>query len=402
MNFCKMCGEPLRQSASSPRPGGTSATSGSSPVSTTPGGLAPVVTPAPGKPNRSALPSALAAVVGSAPTAPGTSQVKRPGNPTPTTTLRKPMIAATPPPERTQPAPAVAPAVQLRTCASCGAQTPAGFSFCQQCGGKLDSEPTMETLVPASAPSTLTDGVADTLAADSDVVPLLRKRVALAYARLVAVQRDGSDGDVHLLADDVVDLGRTDGTLSFDDRFLAPRHARLERRQAPGGSTVVALVPLDPTNGVYVRLRAGEVYPLVDGDHLLIGKEVLRFEVVEPEERALGPAMQHGVRLFGSPVRAPWGRLRQIVQTGATRDIYHLSSVQTVLGREEGDLRFADDEFMSRRHASITNRDGRFETSDLDSSNGTFVRVRGERVLRGGDVIRLGDQLLRFEPIATS
>jgi pSer/pThr/pTyr-binding forkhead associated (FHA) protein len=225
----------------------------------------------------------------------------------------------------------------------------------------------------------------------------VKKRPAPAaapYGHLVSVRRDGSDGDAHPLMDDQVDLGRSEGTLLFEDRFLAARHARIERR-AGGG---VALVPLDATNGVYVRLRAGETYPLVDGDHVLVGKEVLRFEVVEPEERALSVAIQHGVRIFGSPIRSPWGRLRQIAQTGMSRDIYHLVPPQVVLGREEGDLRFADDEFMSRRHARLSNRDGRFEVADLESSNGTFVRVRGERVLRPRDVVRIGDQLLRFEP----
>jgi hypothetical protein len=151
-------------------------------------------------------------------------------------------------------------------------------------------------------------------------------------------------------------------------------------------------------NGVYFRLRPGEAHAIVDGDHILIGKEVLRFEVVEPEERAQGTAVQHGVRLFGSPVRSPWGRLRQIVQSGVARDVYHLGAAEVILGREDGDLRFTDDEFMSRRHARISNSDGRFEIADLESSNGTFVRVRGDRALKKGDVFRVGDQLFRFEP----
>jgi pSer/pThr/pTyr-binding forkhead associated (FHA) protein len=54
---------------------------------------------------------------------------------------------------------------------------------------------------------------------------------------------------------------------------------------------------------------------------------------------------------------------------------------------------------MSRRHCSLTSRDGRVYLADLGSSNGTYLRLRGERELRPGDLLRIGDQLLRFEPL---
>jgi pSer/pThr/pTyr-binding forkhead associated (FHA) protein len=312
----------------------------------------------------------------------------------------------TPPP--VTPPPAAASGKPQRTCPGCNGSTPVGFAFCQHCGVKLDITGPVILAEPAAGSSGVSPvattiagdaGVADTLAGAADVVPLVKKRLVplaetpAAWAQLVAVHRDGSDGERHPLVEDSVDIGRTEGTLLFaDDRYLAARHARFERRQ---GDAV--LTPLESTNGVYYRLRPGEIVSLADGDHLLLGKEVLRFEVLEPEERNLGPALQHGVRLFGSPVRPAWARLRELVQSGLSRDIHHLVSVEVTLGREEGDLCWSDDEFMSRRHARLVNRDGRFELVDLESSNGTFVRVRGERALRRGDVLRVGDQLFRFE-----
>jgi pSer/pThr/pTyr-binding forkhead associated (FHA) protein len=274
--------------------------------------------------------------------------------------------------------------------------------------------------------------VADTLAADGgeEIVPLIKKRSldaparppqgpsyvelspepegdehaeasvdlaapAVIYARLITVLRDGTDGEIYPLCDDLVDVGRSEGQLLFeDDAFLAARHVRLERRAG-----AVVLLPLDTTNGVYVRVRQGETIALRHGDQLLLGKEVLRFEILEPEERAQLPAIQHGVRLFGSPMRSPWARLMQMVQLGVARDVYHLVPSEVVLGREEGDIRFPDDEFMSRRHARIISRDGKYELTDEGSSNGTYIRLRGERVLRAGDRLRLGDQLFRYEPV---
>jgi hypothetical protein len=40
---------------------------------------------------------------------------------------------------------------------------------------------------------------------------------------------------------------------------------------------------------------------------------------------------------------------------------------------------------------------GRGHLEDLGSSNGTFLRLRGPHGLASGDLIRLGDELLRFE-----
>jgi pSer/pThr/pTyr-binding forkhead associated (FHA) protein len=114
-------------------------------------------------------------------------------------------------------------------------------------------------------------------------------------------------------------------------------------------------------------------------------------------ERNLRPALEHGVVVFGTPVRPPWARLRQVTPASVTRDIFHLTRPDVVLGRETGDIVFSDDEFMSRRHAQIAFRNGRGHLEDLGSSNGTFLRLRGPHGLNSGDLIRMGDELLRFE-----
>jgi pSer/pThr/pTyr-binding forkhead associated (FHA) protein len=96
-------------------------------------------------------------------------------------------------------------------------------------------------------------------------------------------------------------------------------------------------------------------------------------------------------------VKAPWGRLRQLTAAGTSRDLYHLTRNEITLGREHGDIVFSDDEFLSRRHAQLQFRAGRVMLLDLGSSNGTYVRLRGPAPLVHGEMIRLGDELLRFE-----
>jgi pSer/pThr/pTyr-binding forkhead associated (FHA) protein len=208
--------------------------------------------------------------------------------------------------------------------------------------------------------------------------------------RLVAVRRDGSDGEAYPLVGDQIDIGRSEGELHFEDPHLASRHARISLRV---GQYVIT--PLENRNGVYRRIS--EPVELTDGHLILVGKQVLRFEFLPDVEKTLRPAVEHGMVLFGTPLKAPWGRLRQLTSAGTTRDMFHLTRSDIVVGREQGDIVFSEDEFMSRRHALLQFRSGSALLSDLGSSNGTFVRLTGQHTLSPGEMIRLGDELLRFE-----
>jgi pSer/pThr/pTyr-binding forkhead associated (FHA) protein len=144
-----------------------------------------------------------------------------------------------------------------------------------------------------------------------------------------------------------VDIGRTEGDILLrDDPYVSPRHARLVETE---GGLIVR--DLGSTNGVFVRIAKRA--PLRDGDLLLLGLEVLQFQAVSNAERGLGHASQHGTLLFGSPAVGRHARLCQRTVEGITRDVYHLFRDETVIGREQGDIVFSADPFLSRRHASI-------------------------------------------------
>jgi pSer/pThr/pTyr-binding forkhead associated (FHA) protein len=258
------------------------------------------------------------------------------------------------------------------TCRSCHSQNPPGTNFCHNCGGHLAE-------IPSSPPSR-----------DGRSRPAATPGLFAGRPRLVAVRRDGTDGPIYDIAGEQFDVGRTEGDLLFEDPHIGTRHARIVERN---GQFVVT--PLDLTNGVYVRLR--QAVDLDAGDCLLIGKQVLRFEVPGEIEKTVRPAIEHGVVLFGTPVKPPWGRLRQMTAAGTTRDVFHLTRSEVVLGREQGDVVFSDDEFLSRRHAQLQCRGGRVTLSDLGSSNGTFIRLRAQHTLMPGEMLRMGDELLRFE-----
>jgi len=208
---------------------------------------------------------------------------------------------------------------------------------------------------------------------------------------VVLLRRDGSDGEVLTLSGESCDLGRTTHRCFADDPYLAARHVRLT--PSLSGIKVRAL---DTVNGVFWQLR--EPHELQAGDVFFVGRELIRFELLLSDERDQPAVSEQGVRVLGSIPRESWGRLRQLTTAAVSRDIWHLSRSEILLGREEGDIVFPDDEFMSRRHALVSRVGGKVRLEDQNSSNGTYVRLRGDRDIQPGDVIRLGEQVLRYEP----
>ena len=332
------------------------------------------------------------------------------------------------------------------TCPRCGTSTPTGFAYCQQCGlhlnaiaptdpgagagpsrarpitggQPLSSAPASVPLAPPVKLNAPIDPHAGTLAADNmssaamrpsspaQIAPPIRPSTGSSpppasvsrdaprpsgstWGTAILVNRDGSDGQRFPLTSDDTIVGRAGADIAFDDdRFLARQHARIERT-----NDGIKIHPLDNTNGVFKKTE-GSV-ELADGAIILVGREVLRFEKVSTEERTVHPLVRHGVALFGSPPRDPWARVVQLIPSGGARDIRHLIGEEIVLGREEGEIVFRDDAFMSRRHAAITWDGRRALLTDLGSSNGTFVRITGPTVIKNGDHVRMGDQLLRIE-----
>jgi pSer/pThr/pTyr-binding forkhead associated (FHA) protein len=216
-------------------------------------------------------------------------------------------------------------------------------------------------------------------------------------ARLVVVTESGADGNAFVLGSPMTTIGREEGDILLsEDPYVSPRHAVLCERD--GGHW---LRDLGSLNGVYRRLRAP--HTLEDRDLLLVGSQVVQFRAVSPEERNAAVVVQHGTRLFGSEPVVPLGRLELRQRSGAVGDVHQLRLPVTVIGREQGDVLFGTDGFMSRRHASIaTTIDQRLVLEDLGSSNGTFVALRSEVKLSSGDHVRIGQHLLRFEASATT
>jgi predicted component of type VI protein secretion system len=104
-----------------------------------------------------------------------------------------------------------------------------------------------------------------------------------------------------------------------------------------------------------------------------------------------------------SAARTKAGRL-VVVSSPALRkgDERVLDSSPLTLGRsEQNSVALERDEYASARHARIEPRRDGVWIEDVGSTNGTFVngdRVSAPRRLEPGDLIRIGETDLRFEP----
>lgn len=296
-------------------------------------------------------------------------------------------------------------------CPRCRTVSEAGVPYCRVCGHTLGKQPEKQPeKTPEKQPDPLPPPVPSRELARAVQEPppspfseLTSRTDTYApvgggktWGRLVQLAKDGSDGVSYPISSEQLDIGSREGSVILkEDPYVSPRHARLSRE---GGQWYA--VDLGSTNGIYLKVQGKRV--LVDGDLILLGQQVLRFEVVMEAEQALRPALQHGVALFGTPQAPRFARLCQRTVEGVTRDVYHLYRSEVSMGRETADIVFADDPFLSRRHAVLKLQQAgegvrSFSLEDAGSSNGTFVAIRGRERLTGGEVLRVGLHLFRVE-----
>lgn len=77
--------------------------------------------------------------------------------------------------------------------------------------------------------------------------------------------------------------------------------------------------------------------------------------------------------------------------------VYALDGDQISIGRDSSNDIAVNDAEVSRRHSRLTFQGGKYVLEDMGSTNGTFVnsqRLAGPRVLKSGEVISLGEQIV--------
>ncbi|HEX6533873.1 MAG TPA: FHA domain-containing protein [Gemmatimonadaceae bacterium] len=327
--------------------------------------------------------------------------------PKPTATHRRPSPSA---PRRAsaEPAYAIVPPGRVQpsgatvNCGWCGSAIEAGLPFCAHCGRRTDAKlitaascATCGSTVresdtfcstcgaPLHAPEEKPEGEVRTL-----VFNARRRDVG---ARIAVLDESGAVRQTIPLGKPEMTVGRGACDIAFgDDPFLSPLHAQFIQRDG-----AVYVRDLGSCNRTWVFIDAPHV--LADDDFLLLGSQLLQF-------RRIGfPAPMHpdadGTRRIGSMTPGPdVALLAQLRSDGSVRDEHHLSAGRSLaIGRDTGDWTFPYDQTMSGRHAEIREEDGQFVIHDLGSRNGIAVAVRGDRQVKPGQRVLVGDQVLRLE-----
>jgi pSer/pThr/pTyr-binding forkhead associated (FHA) protein len=250
-------------------------------------------------------------------------------------------------------------------CANCSNTNPPGSVFCGRCGSKLGAE-----------------------AAPKGATIYLRPDTATGKKehRLVLLRPGGVGNTVFNLSSGRTLCGRTpEAPLRIDDPFMSPRHAEFIR-----GDDGVRVADLSSANGIFLRVR-GEAQ-LQAGDELRIGRQRVRLESsprIDPQSE--------GSHIWGTPQPGHRFRLVHLLEGGGTGDAMPIRDGEYLLGRESGGMTFPADPSVSSRHAVLAIQGENAMVRDLQSANGTFIRVRQEAVLQDGDLLLFGTQQLRFE-----
>ena len=186
-------------------------------------------------------------------------------------------------------------------------------------------------------------------------------------------------------------IGRSQGWVLFpDDSYLAANHCSLEFR---GDDLWIATEASD--NGVFVRIRGA--VGIEEGDEFIAGVQRFLVETNESAPQLMPPTLAE-TPLYASQVRAvqPLRLKRQSADPNFTETFCRPQRLLSI-GRTHCDLMFPDDPYLSLRHANLYRTDDGLKLEDLQSRNGTYLRIREEKKLQHGDILLMGEQVLRLE-----
>lgn len=235
-----------------------------------------------------------------------------------------------------------------------------GFKFCNVCGAPVEDMPqTVDDALPYSR----FEGVT------GRAVRAMNGEYAGAFFPAYpscTIGRDDSDIRIH------------------EDTTLSPRHARISTRQ-----NLSFIDDLGSVNGIFLRINDKVI--LQDNDIIRAGDHYFLYQYFSSEAFA----DEYGTEFYASPCRGEHFRLVEIIYGGRRGRACMAPDGGIVVGRNEGDFTFPEDEKMSNKHFTIrwTQRGGIL----LDhSSNGTFLQIHKSMQVSTGDQFFAGETLFKI------
>ncbi|MBN2722839.1 MAG: FHA domain-containing protein, partial [Deltaproteobacteria bacterium] len=260
--------------------------------------------------------------------------------------------------------------VSDNSCPECGNEVPPGFKFCGNCGHKMESSPQMPVASfspPAPEPEP-----------EPEPEPV---------AKLIVQKPDNTFETVLELMEGETVIGRETHKAFATDSYMSPAHTRLTVEMG-----TILVEDLDSLNGTYIRVIQEE--ELFSGDIFRIGTEVMRYKDLPPPQKTADETV-----VIGSPNVDAWGRIEILTGPDSVGCAYVLSGEVIKVGREDGDITFPDDGYVSGEHLELNRMDDQVYLVDLNSSNGTYLKIREPREVEPGTLLLMGYQLYRIELI---
>lgn len=219
-----------------------------------------------------------------------------------------------------------------------------------------------------------------------------------AWGQLVPLTETGA-GQPITLTRQLTLLGREyDNDVVVDDERTSRHHAELRWEQGR-----VRLLDRGSMNGAFVnRQPARGATPLASGDVIELGAQRYRvelFPVLAGDTDGLADTRKMASARRLAAQRAA-SALVLVGERGAKGRRWEVSQSLATIGRDVERQICLPDASVSRQHAQIVRQQAGYYLADLQSSNGVYVNdepLTEPRLLHAGDVIRIGEVVLRCE-----
>jgi pSer/pThr/pTyr-binding forkhead associated (FHA) protein len=204
--------------------------------------------------------------------------------------------------------------------------------------------------------------------------------------------REGRRQQATIRADPVW-VGRAADCSACIPDLTVSRHHALIRRTKDGFQ-----VEDHSRNGIEINGKIVTQGILRHGDRLQVGRQTLTFSVKDSEVSSVEDQDIVEETIVASAQVLPSQPKLIVVLADGSQEVITLSSERLTIGRDIGNDLVIPDKSVSRRHAEVFSRLGRWRVRNLSHKNP--VRVQGKAVsetkLANGDVIHLGEISITF------
>ena len=273
-----------------------------------------------------------------------------------------------------------------RICAVCGAELFKDHLFCSNCGTPCNNNNDAEDDPDDPKLSHRHIQRVDFTRAPKD------GSVKSCGFKLVHILDDDSEGNDIPLHDGENIIGSATANFLKSDRFISPKHLKITCL-----SDVAYVEDNNSLNGVFIRLNGGSL-ELMDGDVFRIGEVLLSYSHGDSTQSLISfdNDVLTDTTIMGNEESEGWGYLHIILGPYSEGNVYRLNKREVSLGRSQADIVFPDDAFISGTHASLTLAVNGAIITDLNSSNGTFVRLNKRYSVSDTAFFLIGNHLFRL------